>query len=93
MHQRYDARLASALAGNVEASGFFGVVAKSLLYDNLRSAVLEQRGSATRFQPRLLAPLERVVDALARSFSQRRPEQSFRASRFKERAPAPLRGE
>lgn len=50
----YDARLPSFLAGHVEAFTFFGGVARTLLYDNLKSAVLERRGSAIRFHPRLL---------------------------------------
>ncbi|MEE9156689.1 MAG: IS21 family transposase [Gemmatimonadota bacterium] len=50
----YDLRLGSFLAGHVAAFAFFGGVAKSLLYDNLRSAVLERRGSAIRLNPRLL---------------------------------------
>ena len=50
----YDARLPSFLTGHVEAFVFFGGVARTLLYDNLKSAVLERRGSAIRFHPRLL---------------------------------------
>ena len=50
----YDARLGSFLSGHVEAFRFFGGVAKSHLYDNLRSVVLERRGSAIRYQPRFL---------------------------------------
>ncbi len=50
----YDARLPSFLAGHVKAFTFFGGVARTLLYDNLKSAVLERRGSAIRFNPRLL---------------------------------------
>jgi transposase len=50
----YDARLPSFLTGHVEAFSFFGGVARTALYDNLKSAVLERRGSAIRFHPRLL---------------------------------------
>ncbi len=50
----YDARLPSFLAGHVEAFSFFGGVARTSLYDNLKSAVLERHGSAIRFHPRLL---------------------------------------
>lgn len=50
----YDARLPSFLAGHVEAFAFFGGAARVLLYDNLKSAVLERRGDVVRFQPRLL---------------------------------------
>ena len=42
----YDARLPSFLKGHVEAFAFFGGVARTLLYDNLKSAVLERKGSA-----------------------------------------------
>jgi len=50
----YDARLPSFLAGHVEAFGFLGGVARRLLYDNLKSAVLERVDDAIRFHPRLL---------------------------------------
>ncbi len=42
------------LRGHVEAFAFFQGVARILLYDNLRSAVLEREGSAVRFHPTLL---------------------------------------
>jgi transposase len=50
-----DQTLESFLRGHVEAfhHGFAGV-ARTLVYDNLRSAVLERQGSAIRFHPRLL---------------------------------------
>ncbi|HEV3060011.1 MAG TPA: IS21 family transposase [Vicinamibacterales bacterium] len=50
-----DQTLESFLRGHVEAfhQGFLGV-ARTLVYDNLRSAVLERQGSAIRFHPRLL---------------------------------------
>ena len=50
----YDARLPSFLAGHVEAFSFFRGVSRVLLYDNLKSAVLERRGDVVRFHPRLL---------------------------------------
>lgn len=50
----YDARMPSFLAGHVGAWDFFGGSVHSLLYDNLKSAVLERRGDAIRFHPRLL---------------------------------------
>lgn len=50
----YDARLTSFLTGHTEAFSFFGGCAKSHLYDNLKSVVVERRGSAIRFHPRLL---------------------------------------
>jgi transposase len=50
----YDARLPSFLAGHVQAFERFGGVPRLLLYDNLKSAVLERVNEAIRFQPRLL---------------------------------------
>ena len=51
----YDARLPNFLAGHVQAFAFFGGVPRTLLYDNLKSAVLERRDKAIRFHPRLAA--------------------------------------
>ena len=42
------------LRGHVDAFEFFGAVPREILYDNLRSAVLERYGSAIRFNPQLL---------------------------------------
>jgi transposase len=42
------------LRGHVDAFAAFGGVARVLLYDNLKSAVLERRGDAIRFHPTLL---------------------------------------
>ena len=42
------------LRGHVEAFGFFGGVPRVLLYDNLKSAVIERAGDAIRFHPTLL---------------------------------------
>ena len=50
----YDARLPSFLTAHVEAFGFLGGCAKVLLYDNLKSVVLERHGTAIRFHPRFL---------------------------------------
>ena len=50
----YDARLPSFLAGHVEAFAAFGGAVRLLLYDNLKSAVLERVGLGIRFHPRLL---------------------------------------
>lgn len=50
----YDARLPSFLAGHVEAFAAFGGVPRRLLYDNLKSAVLERVDEGIRFHPRLL---------------------------------------
>jgi transposase len=49
-----DQTLESFLRGHVEAFAFFRGVVRNVLYDNLRSAVLERRGDAIRFHPRLL---------------------------------------
>ena len=50
-----DARMDSFLRGHVLAFAAFGGVARVLLYDNLKSAVLERQGEAIRFNPALLA--------------------------------------
>jgi transposase len=50
----YDQRMGSFLEGHVRAFDFFGGVAKTLLYDNLKSAVLERYDDVIRFNPRLL---------------------------------------
>jgi hypothetical protein len=49
-----DQTLESFLRGHVEAFDAFRGVARTLVYDNLRSAVLERAGTAIRFHPRLL---------------------------------------
>jgi transposase len=50
-----DARIDSFLRGHVEAFIAFGGCSRVILYDNLRSAVLERVGDAIRFNPELLA--------------------------------------
>jgi len=50
----FDQRLASFLEGHVRAFAFFDGVAKTILYDNLKSAVLERRSDAIRFHPSML---------------------------------------
>ena len=50
-----DARLDSFLRGHVEAFAAFGGASRVVLYDNLKSAVLERQGDALRFNPALLA--------------------------------------
>ena len=50
-----DARMDNFLRGHVLAFVAFGGVARVLLYDNLKSAVLERVGDAIRFNPTLLA--------------------------------------
>ena len=49
-----DARMDSFLRGHVEAFAAFGGCPRLLLYDNLKSAVLERVGQAIRFNPELL---------------------------------------
>ena len=49
-----DQTLESFLRGHVDAFDAFHGVARTLVYDNLRSAVLERAGTAIRFHPRLL---------------------------------------
>ena len=49
-----DARMSSFLHGHATAFGFFHGVPRVLLYDNLKSAVLERKGDAIRFHPTLL---------------------------------------
>ena len=48
------AAMPSFLRGHVEAFHFFGAVPRVILYDNLKSAVLEREGDAVRFNPTLL---------------------------------------
>ena len=50
-----DARMDSFLRGHVEAFCAFGGLSRVVLYDNLKSAVLERQGDAIRFNPALLA--------------------------------------
>jgi transposase len=49
-----DQTLESFLRGHVEALEAWPGVPRTLVYDNLRSAVLERAGTAIRFHPRLL---------------------------------------
>jgi transposase len=49
-----DARMENFLRGHVGAFTEWGGVPRTLLYDNLKSAVLERRGDAIRFHPTLL---------------------------------------
>lgn len=50
-----NARLENFLRGHQTAFAAWGGSARVLLYDNLKSAVLERRGDAIRFHPTLLA--------------------------------------
>ena len=49
-----DQTLESFLRGHVAAFQPLGGSARTLVYDNLRSAVLDRRGTAIQFHPRLL---------------------------------------
>lgn len=49
-----NAQMSSFLRGHVAAFDSFGGVPRCLLYDNLKSAVLERSGGAIRFHPTLL---------------------------------------
>ena len=49
-----DQTLESFLRGHVHAFDALGGIARNLVYDNLRSAVLDRRGAAVQFHPRLL---------------------------------------
>lgn len=49
-----DAQMPNFLRGHVDAFHHFTGVPRVVLYDNLKSAVLERQGSAIRFNPRLL---------------------------------------
>ncbi len=50
----FDQRMESFLRGHVRAFEDLGGVPRVILYDNLRSAVLERLGSAVHFNPRLI---------------------------------------
>src|SRR6266852_4741862 len=65
-----DQTLESFLRGHVEAFHHaFGGVARTLVYDNLRRAVLERQGSAIRFHPRpSAARSRRQVEAFHHAF-------------------------
>lgn len=49
-----DQTLESFMRGHVDAFDAFGGVPRQILYDNLKSAVLERKGPAIHFNPRLL---------------------------------------
>ena len=50
----FDQTLENSLRGHVRAFGELGGIPRTILYDNLRSAVLERRGDAVHFHPRFL---------------------------------------
>jgi transposase len=78
-----DARTDSFLRGHVEAFAAFGGTSRVVLYDNLKSAVLERQGDAIRFNPSLLAlaghyRFEPRPVAVARGNEKGRVERSIR---------------
>ncbi len=50
----FDIGMAGFVRGHVQAFDFFGGIPRVLLYDNLKSAVLERHGDVIRFHPELL---------------------------------------
>ena len=78
-----DARMDSFLRGHVEAFIAFNGCSRVILYDNLKSAVLERVGDAIRFNPELLAlaghhRFEPRPVAVARGNQKGRVERSIR---------------
>ncbi|GAB4035740.1 MAG: hypothetical protein Fur0014_01750 [Rubrivivax sp.] len=78
-----NARLDSFLRGHAEAFAAFGGCPRVLLYDNLKSAVLERVGDAIRFNPELLSfaahhAFEPRPVAIARGNEKGRVERSIR---------------
>jgi transposase len=78
-----DARMDSFLRGHVEAFLAFNGCSRVVLYDNLKSAVLERQGDAIRFNPELLAlaghyRFEPRPVAVARGNQKGRVERSIR---------------
>jgi transposase len=82
----YDMRLGAFLRGHIEAFAFFGGVPRVVLYDNLKSVVLERRADAIRFHPELLAfarhyRYEPRPVAIARGNEKGRVERAIRFAR------------
>ena len=79
----YGASMPCFVRAHVDAFSAFGGVPRVLLYDNLRSAVLERVGEAIRFHPKLLAlaghyHFEPRPVALARGNEKGRVERAIR---------------
>ena len=53
LHLSFDQRIESVLRGHVEAFEHFGGVPRRMLYDNMKTVVIERRGDAIRFHERL----------------------------------------
>ena len=80
------ASMSDFIRGHVEAFAYFKAVPRVVLYDNLRSAVLERVGDAIRFNPRLLElaahyRFEPRPVALARGNEKGRVERAIRFAR------------
>lgn len=54
VHFSLDQRVESVLRGHVEAFEHFGGVPRTMLYDNMKTAVIERRGDAVRLHERLV---------------------------------------
>lgn len=54
VHFSLDQKVESVLRGHVAAFEHFGGVPRTLLYDNMKTVVIERRADAIRFHPRLL---------------------------------------
>jgi hypothetical protein len=54
VHFALDQRVESVLRGHVEAFEHFGGVPRTLLYDNMKTAVVDRRGDAVRLHDRLV---------------------------------------
>lgn len=81
-----DARMENFLRGHVGAFEAWGAAPRVVLYDNLKSAVLERKGQAIRFNPTLLAlaghyHFEPRPVAVARGNEKGRVERSIRYAR------------
>ena len=89
-----DARMENFLRGHVDAFTAWGGVPRVLLYDNLKSAVLERRGDAIHFHPTLIAfaghyRYEPRPVAVARGNEKGRVERAIRYVRSHSSPPAP----
>jgi len=81
-----DAQMANFLRGHVGAFEAWGGLPRTLLYDNLKSALLERQGDAIRFHPTLLAlaahdRFEPRPVAVARGNEKGRVERAIRSIR------------
>ncbi len=89
-----DARMSNFLRGHEAAFRAWGGLPRVLLYDNLKSAVLERRGEAIRFHPTLLDfsahyRFEPRPVAVARGNEKGRVERAIRYVRVPFHSPAP----